>query len=293
MNQRFDWVDQWRQIVVAREGQETRLRGKAGLTTSNLWDERADRFRSGIQRGAGRADRFLELLSSYVTPQRSVLDVGAGFGRHALPLAKLVKQVIAVEPSQGMRRFLEADAAKQGLRNLSVVPSTWEEAQVEPCDIVYCSHVVYRVLDIRRFIEKLRDHTKGTCFIAIRTSQRDSSLRELWRLVHGEERSPEPGFIDLYNALHQSIGVSANVEVMPSRIGRSSLSSFETLEEAMTQVRSQLCLPEKAPEEARVRDYLKERLIVQDGRLALPGPLIGEAVLWWDNRPGSWNFSSA
>ena len=290
--QGVDWVERWRRIVEAREAQAQRLWERSGRAAGNSWDQRAEGYRSRMQGAAGDPERFLDLVVAHVTPESTVLDVGAGVGRYALPLAKLARQVVAVEPSRGMWGFLESDAAEQGLTNIRVVPRSWEEADVEPCDVALCSHVAYFVAHIQPFVEKLQQHTKAYCFIAIRTTQQDELLWELWREVHGEERSPEPGFMDLYNVLYQSLGVCANVDFMPSRSGRGPLVAGRTLEEALAEARGRLFVAEGSPEESVVRAYLGERLVEDRGRLTLPEPRMVTAIVWWDNRPESWNLMS-
>ena len=286
----IDWAEHWRALVEDREAQAQRIRQRTGLVRDSYWDERAEGFQRATQRYAGEPDRLLELISAHLTPESSVLDVGAGVGRYALPLARLARQVIAVEPSEGMRGLMEANAAEQGIGNLTVVPARWEDAEVEPCDVALCSHVVYTVPDIRGFLEKLQRHTKGHCFMAIRTTQRGAHLQGLWKRVHGEERIPEPSLMDLYNVLYQCLGVCANVEVIPFRVGRSPLAAFDSLEDAVARVGSQLYLAEGAPQEALVREHLEAHLVPREGRLVLPGPSVGAAIVWWDNRPGSWNL---
>ncbi|GAC1652003.1 MAG: hypothetical protein NVS4B8_27150 [Herpetosiphon sp.] len=44
----------------------------------------------------------------------SVLDVGAGTGRNALPLASIATTVTAVEPSASMRSSLAAEGERRG-----------------------------------------------------------------------------------------------------------------------------------------------------------------------------------
>lgn len=288
----FDWIKYCRELSVARLVQENRLREKAALTTASSWNEHAERFRDTTLQEIGKTDRLLEFLSTYVTPEKTLLDVGAGTGRHALPLARLAKRIIAVEPSEGMRRFMKVEAVRLQLNNLTIVPKTWEEAEVEPCDIAYSVHVLLHTTgDVARFLEKLRDHAKEYCVLIIGTAQQNLRLLELWKLVHGEERCPHPSFVEYFNAIYQAIGVCPNIEVTPSRIGRYPAVTYRSIEEAVNQVARQILLSQGAPEIELVRSYLKDHLVIENGRLFLPGPTVPDAIFWWDNRPGSPNLA--
>ncbi len=61
-----------------------------------------------------------------------------------------------------MRERLLATAAAWKLENVKVVADTWEEAEVEPHDLVVCAHVVYTVREIESFIRKLTAHARKT-----------------------------------------------------------------------------------------------------------------------------------
>lgn len=287
----IDWGERWRALVEEREAQAARLRALAGLAAPAYWDRRAEGFRANVQRHTGEPDRLLQLVLEKVKADSTVLDVGAGVGRHALPLASVCREVVAVEPSAAMRGFLTAGAAAQGISNLSVVPQSWDDADVPVCDVVLCSHVVYSIAGIVGFVEKLRTHAAKYCFMAIRTVQRDAQLLDVWKRIHGEDRFREPGFAELYNLLLQRFGVAANVDVLGFRRTSNPLGTFATEDEAGAAVREQLYLAEGFAKDAAVREYLREHLVRDgEGRLLLPGPRVGAAIVWWDNQPGSWNL---
>lgn len=154
-----DWVQRWRELVEGREAQAERIRhreqpfdGAQGTRGGGYWDQRAAGFRQGVAGRSGETEEVLAVMAPFLTPDTTVLDVGAGVGRYAVPLAQLVKQVTAVEPSSGMREFMSQDAAAAGLKNLEVVAASWEDATVQPVEVVLCSHVVYFITDIRVFL---------------------------------------------------------------------------------------------------------------------------------------------
>ena len=92
-----DWAERWRSLVADR----TAAAGAHGDTS--YWDRRAPTFARSTR---GRVDEFLTVLEPYLSPRKTLIDVGAGAGRHSLPLADRLEWVTAVEPSEGMRALI-------------------------------------------------------------------------------------------------------------------------------------------------------------------------------------------
>ena len=130
----IDHIDRWRRIVVARREQHDAVVSAQGRTTDDYWARRAESFHKFVQEIAAAGDPFLDCVLRHLQPEDTVLDVGAGTGRHAIPLARHARQVTALDPSPAMLRFLREDVAAQGLTNVEVVEDGWPEAaaQVPP-----------------------------------------------------------------------------------------------------------------------------------------------------------------
>ena len=103
---------------------------------------------------------LLNHLRQLVTSEQVVLDVGAGGGRLALPLALKAKKVVAVEPSPSMCRVLREASVEFGVQNVQVVESEWLGAEVPLVDVAICCHVLYVIRDIEAFVRKLEKHAK-------------------------------------------------------------------------------------------------------------------------------------
>lgn len=267
-----DWANNWRRKVEARQAADSARVG-AG---SNRWDDRAQRF-ARLTRSLDRSsDPFLLALKHAARPADTVLDVGAGAGRYALPLAPDVTRVTAVEPSAGMRSQLEREAAAQGLTNISIVAAGWEEAHVDPHDIAFVAHVLYFVRDVVPFLEKLDRSARRACYILHRVEDLTAPLAPLWREIWGRERPPEPGFLDLYNLLF-AVGIRANVQLTD----RAFAARYDSFDEAMEEARQLLGLaPDEHSHDGRIRTLLSEALVERDGRLGFPsGPQM--AIIRW------------
>ena len=187
---------EWRDLVVAEREQTERLRE---------WHE-ADYYRPVARhfvedpRRAG--DEMLNELRSYCAPDVTWLDVGAGGGRNALPLALLSKQVIAVEPSQAMQEILTDSARDAGIDNLEILPLRWpagsESIQV---DYSLMAHVAYDIDEINPFVDGLERATRKRCFASLMAHAPSSGFESLWEAVHGEPRYTLPAMREFLHLL--------------------------------------------------------------------------------------------
>jgi SAM-dependent methyltransferase len=85
--------------------------------------------------------RVLGAIEPLLADTGSVLDVGAGSGALALPLAGRVPRVTALEPAPAMAAALRAEARARGLGHLTVVEAAWGDVALPPHDVVLCAHV--------------------------------------------------------------------------------------------------------------------------------------------------------
>jgi hypothetical protein len=193
--ERTDWVQEWRRLVREREG------ASRGHGDPRYWDRRAPTFARST---AGRADQFIEVLEPYLSPRKTLIDVGAGAGRHAVPLAGRLEWVTAVEPSEGMRAHLPA------LPNLTVVASSWEDAEVAPADLVICSHVLYGVEEVVEFVEKMERAARERVFVMLREGPVPHPANILRDRMAGGPLPRITRFSDLFMVLLQ-VGVYPDV----------------------------------------------------------------------------------
>ena len=111
-----------------------------------------------------RDEPTLESLRSLVRPSDTVLDVGAGGGRYALPLALGAQEVIAVDPSEGMLRVLREGMAAYEIANIRVVGGRWPAVAAGlAADVVLIAHLGYDVEDIGPFLDAMEAAARRTC----------------------------------------------------------------------------------------------------------------------------------
>jgi SAM-dependent methyltransferase len=261
-----DWLKLWRELV------------SAGHCTSN--SELAKSYKVHSDKKDKRPDPLLDCILINVDNETTVLDIGAGSGRWAIPLAGKAKTVTVIEPSGTMIENLRGNIASAGLNNIQIIRSSWEDAVVEPHKISVCSHAMYASHDLAAFVRKMERNTTGTCYLAMRLPPADSIIGELSLGIYGRQYD-SPNAIIAYNALY-SMGIYANMlvekDIYPWR--------DNTFEEAFARAKRHLRLQSSATHDKLIRDTLSRRLSIENNNYIWPDGM-RSALLWWSPSPGS------
>ena len=272
----IDYAHRWRDKVERRRVQMDTAYAAAGIVNADYWGRRAKQYRASLHERAGE-DPLLVRVHAAATPDSTVLDVGAGTGRHTLALAPNVARVTAVDPSPAMLGLLREDLIAEHLKNVDVVESEWLAANVAPADIVICSHVLYPIADVVPFVRKLEASAKERVFIYIRVDPLPTDMG-LWSAFYGVPLEAQPSDLDLINLLAQE-GLRVDVEIVRHRFSW----TFADMDEAVAQLRNTLCLREDdAAAIAKLRPLLETTLALQpDGRIGPDVGLSRSAIISW------------
>jgi SAM-dependent methyltransferase len=269
----------WAERVHANRDQAERLRES---TTGDHYAPISGLFVADPRR---TDEPTLEMLRAMAVPDETWLDIGAGAGRYALPLALRVRRVIAVEPSAGMRRAMRAGLDEHGLENVRVVAGSWPESLplLEPlpaADVSLIAHVGYDIEEIGPFLDAMEAATRDRC-VAVLTDRSPASIADpFWPLVHGEGRVALPALPDLLELLHAR---GRETEVV--RVQRSPR-SFESVEALTAFLRRQLFITEGGDKDRHFRAILPDMIVFHDGAWTLADRPTGSSgiVVW---RPAS------
>jgi SAM-dependent methyltransferase len=248
----------WIKTVEAEHEQSDRIREEAD--SDDFWRSIAHRF-VPPKKGEAPFDDTVDRLADLVSASGTVLDVGAGGGRLAIPLAEICAEVTAVEPSEAMREQLKATAAAWDVSNVKLVEDTWEDAEVAPHDLVVCAHVVYTVREIEFFVKKLSSHARKTVVLVVFDRPAMAPYLPLWSKVHGEERISLPTFPELEQLLPQ-MGIEFRKIPLQQRDSR----SFKSREQAQSECEARLFITPGSVKSEKLSDVLDESLVEIDGR---------------------------
>ena len=265
-------TERWRRMVEEEHAQSDAMR--PGPPPVDHWGPYAEQFRADPHR---TDDLLLDRLLAFVEPGHTVVDVGAGGGRLALPIALKCQRVVAVEPSDSMASVLEDQAGRYGINNVTVVRSRWEDAEINAGDVAFCAHVVYVVRDIGAFLRKMESHARDRVMVVLFSAAPQSQTYRLWQEIHGKERLALPSLPQLRDVLEE-LGIDAQVDPLPPQNPR----GFDGMESALDQLSSRLYLTHGSQEYERLEGMLPDLLIEEDGtfRIKDAEPIYPVIVSW-------------
>lgn len=228
---------------------------------------------SGLFRAdPGRTDEpVLDALRSLVVRGETWLDIGAGAGRYALPIAQIAGEVIAIDPSNGMLATLRELMTQFGIGDVRPIQGRWPPSPdladalgPFPCaDVALIAHVGYDIGEIGPFVEAMEAAARRLCVAMLMERQPASVADPFWPPVHGEARISLPAlpeFVELLFARGRASDMTT-FERDPRRFdGRAELVAF---------LRRQLWIADRGDKERRFRATLDELIVDEDGRVGL------------------------
>ena len=271
------WCNRWTQQRLAR------LAVPRTASPDSFWNNKkrlSDHFIKNLDSWRKGAEERIATMG--IRDGSRVLDIGAGTGSLAVPLAAHGCDVVAVEPGTAMREALAIYEKQQNVRPIAVIPKRWEDVVPEdlgePFDIVFASYSLM-ITDIGPAIQKMQAACKGQVHLFWFLTQPYTALLNtaLWPKVHGVEFPGEPTADCLWEILY-GMGIYANLSVESS----CEPAYFPTIDDAASDFCKRLDCT--TPDQERVvREYCETSLAKTDRGYRVAGEALG-AHLWWDVR---------
>lgn len=176
----------------------------------------------------------------------TVLDVGCGGGRSALPLVPPATELIGVDRSGAMLDEFVAAASAAGVARRTVHGAWPEVASYTPvADVAVCHHVVYDVGDIEPFLMALTAHARLAVVVELPILHPMSAWSEAWRHFWDVDRPAGPTYLDFVAVVRQ-LGLDPELVVGPRRAHSSAATDAASL---VPTARRRLCLPPERDDE--------------------------------------------
>ena len=231
-------------------------------------------------------DPILNELVDHLRPGETWLDVGAGAGRFALPIARALDEsggsVVALDPSGSMLESLREIAEDYDIENVRTAHVRWPPASPSnfEADVVLIAHVAYDIEEIGAFVDGLETAARRLCVAVLMERQPSSIADACWPPVHGEPRVPLPALRDLVELL-EARGRRPSVTMLEREPRR-----FESRDALGGFLRRQLWIADGGEKERRFLEAFEALVVEEDGRFGLadqrPLPV---GIATWAPRP--------
>jgi SAM-dependent methyltransferase len=241
---------------------------------ADFYAPQAHRFAQAPDR---RDDPVLAVLLGLARGGETWLDIGAGGGRYALPLARSEARVIAIEPSPAMRAVLRDGMALHGIGGIEIVDSRWPvPGMARPAaDVALMAHVGYDIEAIVPFVSAADDAARRLCVAVMSEGAMPTVASMLWEPIHGEPRVPLPALPEMI-CLLLALGRLPTVALTERRP-----STAESLEGLVDLARRQLWVRPGSARDDRLRELVGQHASQRDEGWALDWRSTRVGIVTW------------
>ena len=270
----------WQQRVAEHTAQWQQTRIAQGVAEHDSWEPLTASFTADPRR---TDDPEVNRLLQEVQTTTTLLDVGGGAGRFALPLALRCQHVTVVEPAASMGEPLQRLAAEAGIANLTLIADRWEEAVVEPVDVVLSAHVIYTIADIEPFVRKLLRHARTRVLMPTHMRPPMSRFDPFWPWIYGTEKKSPPGAAEFMQVLWE-MDIYPQLEMFPPVPFR----AFRSWERALETLRQRLFVAPDSAADARLQQAMQALLVETPEGYVIKGAKPGRlALIAWQPEQGA------
>ncbi len=263
----------WAERVRANREQAERVREET--EGSDFYAPVAQVFRADPRRTDEPAlDRLLEI----VQPGDTWLDIGAGGGRYALPLALKASEVIAVDPSEGMLEQLRMGMTDAGIANVRIIQGRWPMEAAPVADVSLIAHVGYDVEAIGPFLDAMEASSRRLCVAVLLASSPAAAAAPYFEQIHGEARSLLPALPEFLALL------LARGRLFEVWLGERGPMGFPSRDGVLASLRLQTFVRPGGDKDVRLQK-LVARIPAEDGRVRLGSAAAPLGVVTWNPEP--------
>jgi SAM-dependent methyltransferase len=270
-----DWNEIWKVRQVLHES------SKLQDDPSHNWNKRENAERYDCTSRSEYDERVLTTINGLdITKESRVLDIGAGPGTLAIPLAPRVKEITAIEPGEGMTAILSERMKKDEISHIFIIRKRWEDI-IPANDLAGQYDVVIASLsltmeDIGLSLRKMDAVSRGSVYLFwfVDMPFWERMYADLWEPLHGLPYYPGPKADCLFGVLYQ-MGIYANVEMLPLKKEY----RFTTKDELTAFFRKRFNVTK--PEQEQVLDDYLRPLIRTEGLETVISGDSTFAKIWW------------
>jgi len=277
-----NWQELWEETI-----KRSSARNRRGDFSEQEWINSFSDFyfkKSGRKFGQADPSKACELtaeidrLKRFVNRDSTVLEVGAGTGRLAVPLAKEVRKLTAIEPARIYMDIIKDNAAREVASNMEFSEDLWADFLLQDkYDLVY-SAWSEGVRDPASLM-KMHEASKGYCALELTAGPpywEWDFYGQIYPLALNEEYRSGGNYLNILTTLYEH-GIYANLDTWQfERVTR-----YEWMEEALSHWKALLTYYGDVTQEMeeRLRRFYQSRMN-PDGSYTYP--LKGfDCMIWW------------
>ncbi|HOM95297.1 MAG: class I SAM-dependent methyltransferase [Candidatus Methanofastidiosa archaeon] len=209
----------------------------------------------------------------------SVLDIGAGPGVLAVPLARYVKKVTVVEPSQSMIDLLKKHIVEERLTNIEIFQSKWENfdtAKIEKHDIVIASYSLL-MQNIKESLLKMEDCSNKEVILYwfSGVTSWEKLYMDLYQKIYGSNYTPSPKCNVIYNVLYD-MGRSPNITVLK---GTSFPKIYDSIDQAISDLKLRLRISD-SKNDKYLAEYIETKFNKSNGKYIWDDDTVYVQIKW-------------
>ena len=263
-----DWNQAWK---------EGRVKSAIFRQDQQSWNDRAPSY-AKVASESRYAEKILDIMKPL--PHWHVLDMACGGGTLAVPLARHVEMITAVDFSNPMLAILNRRCQDNGINNIRTIQGQWDDdweaLGIGSHDVAIASRCLVSE-DLRGSLLKLDRIARERVYIV--TTVADGPYdRRMFEAI-GRPLANRPDFIYPYNLLYQ-MGILAQVNFIDNHVNKA-FTSPEEVFDSVCWMFDRL----SGREEELLKSYVQGNLVCRDGKWALAYEHVTRwAVLWWVKR---------
>jgi len=155
----------------------------------------------------------LEQVLKGIPHEADLLEIGPGPGVFTLALIAHVRRLTAVEPSPAVVKALRSKTSH--CSNIEIIHHSWEEAMIEPHDVVFAAGVLYVFYHLDAALRKMIHHARQKVLL-VTLHDEQPLLHDIATILNMTAPAPDPSPALILDVL-QSITTAFSYEKLNGR----------------------------------------------------------------------------
>lgn len=217
------------------------------------------------------AEKLYAKIQRHIPEKASCIEIGPGWGNYTFPLSEDTASLTLVDGSESVLAYLQQYFDEEA--PVEYVCSKWEEAELEPHDVVVGVNCFYRMYEMNSALKKMNALAVKRAVIGLTTGPIQPHYTVLDDRFGYGIKYPRRDYIAIVNMLYQ-LGIYADVEMIQlERVHR--YASKAQLYEAQSQ---KVLSP--ALSEEHLKAALDPLITEEDGEYVYRYPFYAAIISW-------------